>query len=471
MSIGTNATPSEMLDVNGAIKIGSDFNGTAGAPIGGVGTIRWNGSEFQGYTTSGWVSFIGGGSDNLGNHTATTTLNLDNNAITNINWTGSDDGAGSGLDADLLDGQTGTYYLDNTDDQNADEVVVVPNIGIGLAATDVQAALEELQVDINGITPTLEGVLTNGDVAADGQNIEIDKVRARDADGLQLTDDSGNGIFVEDGGNVGIGTSVPDYLLDVYGVGVPVPSTTDNILARFEVETTARGAGIQIEGTRNSSGNVTSFIDLMNNNNLVARLAAERGAGNEGDLLFSTNNGTTLTEQMRITDGGNVGIGVANPTYKLHVNGKIRTNAINETSDGRLKKDITSISNASELVKAINGVTYYWRTDEFPEMKLEDRLQYGVIAQEIEKVVPELVNTDSEGWKSVEYTHLVPILLEALKEQLQVVESIKEQNQQLSASLKTISSQVKRNSTFIELMISKGVLDGEEQVNGQSSAR
>jgi hypothetical protein len=391
MSVGTNTTPLEMLDVNGAIRIGNDFTGTAAAPVGGKGTLRWNdsASRFEGWDGSSWVPLSGSA---------------------------------------------------NTDNQTALEVPVIPSGN--LASTDVQTALAELQGDIDGIVPSIENVLTNSDVAADGQNLEIDKVRARDADGLQLTDDANNGIFIEDGGNVGIGTLNPAYLLDVFGAGVPVPSTTDNILARFLVETTARGAGIQIEGTRNSTGNVTSFVDLMNNNNIVGRLAAERGAGDVGSLLFYTNNGSALTEQMRINSSGNVGIGIPNPTYKLHVNGKIRTNGLNETSDGRLKKDIKKILNASELVKALDGVTYYWRTDEFPDMKLEDRLQYGLIAQDLEKIVPELVNTDSEGWKSVEYTHLIPILLEALKEQQGVIETLQEENAGVSKKLENYASLV-----------------------------
>jgi hypothetical protein len=94
------------------------------------------------------------------------------------------------------------------------------------------------------------------------------------------------------------------------------------------------------------------------------------------------------------------------------------------------------------LVKALDGVTYYWRTDEFPDMKLEDRLQYGLIAQDLEKIVPELVNTDSEGWKSVEYTHLIPILLEALKEQLGTIETLQEENTSVSKKLENYASLV-----------------------------
>ncbi|MDB4678310.1 tail fiber domain-containing protein [bacterium] len=399
MSVGTNATPLEMLDVNGAIRIGNDFTGTAAAPVGGRGTLRWNNSatRFEGWDGTNWVPLSGSV---------------------------------------------------NTDDQTAIEVAVTPNID--LLSTDVQAALEELQLEINGISPTIEDVLTNGDLAADGQNLEIDLVRARDGDGLLLTDDASNGVFIEDGGNVGVGTLNPGFLFDVSGQGLnqgPI-TTSDNVLARFE-QTVNAGAGIQIKGFRNLPFG-SSFIDLMNQTSdgggseyTLGRVEGVNvDVGSQGALAFYTNNGTALTEQMRINSAGNVGIGITNPTYKLHVNGKIRTNGINETSDGRLKKDVKKILNASELVKALDGVTYYWRTDEFPDMDLDNRLQYGLIAQELEKVIPELVNTDSEGWKSVEYTHLVPILLEALKEQLGTIETLQEENASVSKKLENYASLV-----------------------------
>ncbi|MCF8257121.1 MAG: tail fiber domain-containing protein [Flavobacteriales bacterium] len=126
---------------------------------------------------------------------------------------------------------------------------------------------------------------------------------------------------------------------------------------------------------------------------------------------------TSGTTRMTIlTSNGNVGIGTAAPTYNLHVIGRIKSNAINETSDARLKKDVTDLHDPLSKVLAMRGVNYYWRTDEFPDMKFDTTIQFGLIAQELEKVVPELVSTDSDGWKSIEYSHIVPLLIEAIKE-------------------------------------------------------
>lgn len=114
--------------------------------------------------------------------------------------------------------------------------------------------------------------------------------------------------------------------------------------------------------------------------------------------------------------GGNVGIGTTTPGATLEVNGNIKSNAINETSDFRFKKDISTISGALDKVLRMRGVNYNWRTIEFPEKKFENGKQYGLIAQELEEIVPELVVTDAEGWKSVQYSHLVPMLIESIKE-------------------------------------------------------
>lgn len=114
---------------------------------------------------------------------------------------------------------------------------------------------------------------------------------------------------------------------------------------------------------------------------------------------------------------GNVGIGIApDPSYKLYVSGKLRTNGINETSDIRFKENILLINYALDKIMKINGVTYEWRRDEYPEMNFTTQRQYGIIAQDLQVVVPELVDTDSSGYKSIQYTHIIPILIEAIKE-------------------------------------------------------
>ena len=102
--------------------------------------------------------------------------------------------------------------------------------------------------------------------------------------------------------------------------------------------------------------------------------------------------------------------------YALRVYGNLRTNGIDELSDERWKKDVVQIEDALQKVLAMKGVYYNWKTDEFPENKFTNKHQVGFIAQELEKILPEVVNTDSKGYKSVMYGHVVALLVEAIKD-------------------------------------------------------
>ena len=135
--------------------------------------------------------------------------------------------------------------------------------------------------------------------------------------------------------------------------------------------------------------------------------------------------------KFRVAANGGTAIGVnANPPSNgLYVHGNIENQGgVLHTSDRRFKKNIINIPNALDKLNKINGVFYYWKTKEFPKRNFSNDKQIGVIAQDVEKVFPELVNTDSDSYKSVNYSKLTPILIEAVKEQQ---ESIKNQEERI----------------------------------------
>ena len=74
---------------------------------------------------------------------------------------------------------------------------------------------------------------------------------------------------------------------------------------------------------------------------------------------------------------------------------------------------------------------HYWRKDEFKDKNFPENRRVGLIAQEVEKVLPEVVDTDNEGFKSVEYAKMVPLLIEAMKEQQKQIEHLKIQIKEL----------------------------------------
>ena len=95
------------------------------------------------------------------------------------------------------------------------------------------------------------------------------------------------------------------------------------------------------------------------------------------------------------------------------INGSLNsTQGISESSDVRLKKDIDPITLGLDAVLQLEGKTFKW-SDE----SLSQETHIGLIAQDVEKVIPELVTEDENGFKAIAYAKLTTILIEAIKEQ------------------------------------------------------
>ncbi|RTQ48535.1 tail fiber domain-containing protein [Hymenobacter gummosus] len=140
------------------------------------------------------------------------------------------------------------------------------------------------------------------------------------------------------------------------------------------------------------------------------------------------------SQALYASSSGNVGIGTTTPGFKLDVNGAIRcVGAVNTTSDQRLKEQIRPLGGALARVQALRGVRYTFRHAQYPALNLPQGEQIGLLAQEVETVFPELVSTDAQGYKAVNYAQLAPVLIEALKEQQRQIEQLRHQNSALQA--------------------------------------
>jgi hypothetical protein len=140
--------------------------------------------------------------------------------------------------------------------------------------------------------------------------------------------------------------------------------------------------------------------------------------------------GTTYTTSSSV-QLGSLGIGTA----ASEVAGEIRaTNNITAyySSDMRLKENIQPIENSLEKLNKIRGVTFDWTEEEIAKRGGVDgyfvrKNDIGVIAQEIESVIPEAVATRTDGYKAVRYELIVPLLIQAIKEQQAQIDALKKQ--------------------------------------------
>jgi len=145
-----------------------------------------------------------------------------------------------------------------------------------------------------------------------------------------------------------------------------------------------------------------------------------------------SNGGTAFAVFTR--SNGRLGIGIESPTEAVDVVGNIKASLtvsaadFNTTSDVTLKTDISTIENALELISSIRGVRFTWKERLTPSL--------GVIAQEVEEVIPELV-TDGNP-KQVNYNGLIGVLVESVKELNSQVEELKKENENIKETLNTI---------------------------------
>jgi hypothetical protein len=104
---------------------------------------------------------------------------------------------------------------------------------------------------------------------------------------------------------------------------------------------------------------------------------------------------------------------------KVNISGELQVNGQKISppgSDKRWKKNITPIPEALTKVLQLTGVQFDWKADEYPDKHFPSGQQIGLVAQEVEPIVPEAVSTASDGYKTVEYERLVALLIEAIKE-------------------------------------------------------
>jgi hypothetical protein len=201
-------------------------------------------------------------------------------------------------------------------------------------------------------------------------------------------------------GNVGIGTNSASYKLHV--AAGTIQATNDLLLGEEAYSSSASYVGMK---TTFQSG----ALDYM----ILSGKA-------DGNTYISAKD----TNSVEIRGGGNNStnaLSVPDDTYILATTSAFRVTGdviAYYSSDRELKNNLSPITGALEKVKAIGGYSFDWNE----KQDVYKGHDVGVIAQEIEEVLPEIVTTRDNGYKAVKYEKLVPLLIEALKELNQKVE-------------------------------------------------
>ncbi|HVE14775.1 MAG TPA: tail fiber domain-containing protein [Elusimicrobiota bacterium] len=144
----------------------------------------------------------------------------------------------------------------------------------------------------------------------------------------------------------------------------------------------------------------------------------------------------TAIGTLTLSPQGNVGVGT-NPKYRLDVAGIARANQFVTASDARLKKNIQPLSGALERLLRLRGVTYEWK--EPAQHGGAVGPQVGVIAQEVEKVFPDWVTTNADGYKDVGFKGFEGVAVESFRELKAENEALKRRLDALEKALLTKS--------------------------------
>lgn len=134
----------------------------------------------------------------------------------------------------------------------------------------------------------------------------------------------------------------------------------------------------------------------------------------------------------------------------VRINGNLcYTGTIGTCSDINYKRNISPITDALTDIIKLNGIKHEWRHDEFPDMIWKQGSEFGLIAQEVNELFPELVNEDKDGYLYVDYAKLTPILIEAMKEQQKQITELRDKVKiinNLSSEIKGIHMLLSSNS-------------------------
>ena len=220
---------------------------------------------------------------------------------------------------------------------------------------------------------------------------------------------------------------------------------------------TAPTAKLHIETDTTNLGDNTAYFTAPNIGPNASRI--HFGASGDWYIRSADGAGKVILQDT----GGNVGVGTNSPADRLHVAGDIRvgtgtTGCVKDangtviagtcSSDLRLKKDITPFHEVLTRLVKLQPVHFCWRSEEYPDKALGESPSFGLIAQDVEQVIPELVTVGTDGVKLVRYNKLPLLMLQAIKELKAENDTLRKNNVAMATRITALERIIKhRNAT------------------------
>jgi len=437
-SIGTNYTT---LDLRGSIGGGINFGVTGStyaglyADSGGVNlSTNYNIPISFGISGSEKMRITSGGSVGIGTASPSGAAGLAfvlysgaSQGRICIKTSATGDNAGSGLQILMSGVDASIEQRENaalTFATNASERIRITSGGNILInrTTSFWSGINALE--ING-TETIIG-MTNGSTSYgylyhNGTNLYISNERTGVSGNVIFNNNGAERMRITSAGNVGINTSG--------NICKFVVADTGTVITSGDVTFDSQAKGIELYN--NTSGTTDNLIgywfSVGPHKSGIASGRTNAGAGWELDLRFfvhdsSTNNLNHCYEKMRLYGGGN-----------LTINGSLTQNG--SLSDLTLKENLVKILNPLDKVSQINGYTFTWKENAPARQHISNIINdAGLIAQEVEEVLPEIVRQNEDGTKALNYNGITGLLIEAIKE-------LKAQNDDLQSQINELKAQ------------------------------
>ena len=274
-----------------------------------------------------------------------------------------------------------------------------------------------------------------------------------------------NALTILRSGNVGIGVLNPQFVMDIAGrirlrsansetTGLWLSNVSNTALPAFigmAAENVVGFYGSGMPGWGLTMNTTNGNVGIGLNGALANRPLSFPAALGEKILLYPGVNGEVgigvYGNELRLhcdNPGSKVSFGTqdnagvftelaraqSSGAFAFSVFGSLWVNGTTYASDMRFKDNITKLASPLERLLRIEGVEYTMRTKEFPQYHFPEGRQMGLLAQNVEQVVPEAVS-EMNGYKAVDYARLVPLLVESIKEQQQQIEELKKEIRRL----------------------------------------